>query len=70
VLLLDEPFGALDVQTKEDMQVLIRQIWADTGITAVMVTHDVEEAVFPSQRVIVLGSHPGRIGRPSGAAGR
>jgi NitT/TauT family transport system ATP-binding protein len=61
VLLLDEPFGALDVQTKEDMQVLIRQIWADTHITAVIVTHDVEEAVFLGQRVIVLGSHPGRI---------
>jgi NitT/TauT family transport system ATP-binding protein len=61
VLLLDEPFGALDVQTKEDMQLLIRQIWADTATTAVMVTHDVEEAVFLGQRVIVLGSHPGRI---------
>jgi NitT/TauT family transport system ATP-binding protein len=61
VLLLDEPFGALDVQTKEDMQVLIRQIWADTHITAVIVTHDVEEAVFLGQRVVVLGSHPGRI---------
>jgi len=61
VLLLDEPVGALDVQTKEDMQVLIRQIWADTHITAVIVTHDVEEAVFLGQRVVVLGSHPGRI---------
>jgi NitT/TauT family transport system ATP-binding protein len=61
VLLLDEPFGALDVQTKEDMQVLIRQIWADTHITAIIVTHDVEEAVFLGQRVVVLGSHPGRI---------
>jgi NitT/TauT family transport system ATP-binding protein len=61
VLLLDEPFGALDVQTKEDMQILIRQIWVDTHTTAVIVTHDVEEAVFLGQRVIVLGSHPGRI---------
>jgi NitT/TauT family transport system ATP-binding protein len=43
------------------MQVLIRQIWADTQTTAVIVTHDVEEAVFLGQRVIVLGSHPGRI---------
>jgi len=61
VLLLDEPFGALDVQTKEDMQVLIRRIWTDTGTTVLVVTHDVEEAVFLGQRVVVLGSNPGRI---------
>ncbi len=61
VLLLDEPFGALDVQTKEDMQLLIRQIWADTGTTVLIVTHDVEEAVFLGQRVVVLGSNPGRV---------
>jgi NitT/TauT family transport system ATP-binding protein len=61
VLLLDEPFGALDVQTKEDMQVLIRQIWTDTGTTVLMVTHDVEEAVFLGRRVVVLASDPGRV---------
>jgi NitT/TauT family transport system ATP-binding protein len=61
VLLLDEPFGALDVQTKEDMQLLIRQIWADTRKTVLIVTHDVEEAVFLGQRVVVLGCNPGRI---------
>ncbi len=61
VLLLDEPFGALDVQTKEDMQLLIRKVWHDTGTTILMVTHDVEEAVFLAQRVVVLASHPGRI---------
>jgi NitT/TauT family transport system ATP-binding protein len=61
VLLLDEPFGALDVQTKEDMQVLIHQIWQDTGTTVLMVTHDVEEAVFLGQRVIVLACDPGRV---------
>jgi NitT/TauT family transport system ATP-binding protein len=61
VLLLDEPFGALDVQTKEDMQVLIRQVWQDTGTTVLMVTHDVEEAVFLGQRVIVLACDPGRM---------
>jgi NitT/TauT family transport system ATP-binding protein len=60
VLLLDEPFGALDVQTKEDMQLLIRRVWQDTGTTVVMVTHDVEEAVFLGQRVVVLASDPGR----------
>ncbi|WET78805.1 ABC transporter ATP-binding protein [Amycolatopsis sp. QT-25] len=61
VLLLDEPFGALDVQTKEDMQVLIRRIWADTHTTVLMVTHDVEEAVFLGGRVVVLASDPGRV---------
>nr|MDT0660429.1 ABC transporter ATP-binding protein [Micromonospora sp. DSM 115978] len=61
VLLLDEPFGALDVQTKEDMQLLIRRIWRDTGTTVLMVTHDVEEAVFLGQRVVVLACDPGRV---------
>jgi NitT/TauT family transport system ATP-binding protein len=61
VLLLDEPFGALDVQTKEDMQVFVRRVWRDTGTTVVMVTHDVEEAVFLGRRVIVLATDPGRV---------
>ena len=61
VLLLDEPFGALDVQTREDMHLLIRKVWQDTGTTVLMVTHDVEEAVFLGERVVVLASDPGRI---------
>jgi NitT/TauT family transport system ATP-binding protein len=61
VLLLDEPFGALDVQTKEDMQLFTRRLWQDTRTTVLMVTHDVEEAVFLSQRVVVLASDPGRV---------
>ncbi|MDT3445908.1 ABC transporter ATP-binding protein [Pseudofrankia sp. BMG5.37] len=61
VVLLDEPFGALDVQTKEDMQLFLRRVWADTGTTVLMVTHDVEEAVFLGQRVVVLASDPGRV---------
>jgi NitT/TauT family transport system ATP-binding protein len=61
VLLLDEPFGALDVQTKEDMQVFLRKVWRDTGTTIVMVTHDVEEAVFLAQRVLVLASYSGQV---------
>jgi NitT/TauT family transport system ATP-binding protein len=61
VLLLDEPFGALDVQTKQDMQLFLRAVWQAEGTTVVMVTHDVEEAVFLGQRVLVLGSDPGRV---------
>ncbi|MFI7544324.1 ABC transporter ATP-binding protein [Actinoplanes sp. NPDC049599] len=61
VLLLDEPFGALDVQTKEDMQLFLRRVWQDTGTTVLMVTHDVEEAVFLGQRVVVLACDPGRV---------
>jgi NitT/TauT family transport system ATP-binding protein len=61
VLLLDESFGALDIQTKEDMQVLIRRVWRDTGTTVLMVTHDVEEAVFVGERVVVLSNDPGRV---------
>jgi len=61
VLLLDEPFCALDVQIKEDMQVFLRQVWRDTGTRMLMVTHDVEEAAFLAQRVLVLASDPGRI---------
>jgi NitT/TauT family transport system ATP-binding protein len=61
VLLLDEPFGSLDVQTKEDMQVFLRRVWQDTGPTVIMVTHDVEEAVFLAQRVVVLAGDPGRV---------
>ncbi|AVT35837.1 ATP-binding cassette domain-containing protein [Plantactinospora sp. BB1] len=61
VLLLDEPFGALDVQTKEDMQLFIRRVWRDTGTTVLMVTHDVEKVVFLGQRVVVPTSDPGRV---------
>jgi NitT/TauT family transport system ATP-binding protein len=61
VLLLDEPFGALDCQTKDDMQVFLRKVWQDTGTTVLMVTHDVEEAVFLGQRVVVFASNPGRV---------
>jgi NitT/TauT family transport system ATP-binding protein len=63
ILLLDEPFGALDVQTKETMQQFLLQLWRQTGITILMITHDVEEAVFLSQRVYVLSSRPGTIQR-------
>jgi ABC-type nitrate/sulfonate/bicarbonate transport system ATPase subunit len=61
VLLMDEPFGALDAQTKEQMQKFMQELWERTHITILMVTHDVEEAIFLSQRIYVMGAHPGCI---------
>jgi NitT/TauT family transport system ATP-binding protein len=61
VLLMDEPFGALDMLTKERLQVDLAQIAAAEGATVVFVTHDLEEACFLGDRVIVLSSSPGRI---------
>ncbi len=61
VLLLDEPFGALDAQTKRSMQDFLLQVRARTGATILMVTHDVSEAVYLSQRIYVLASRPGRV---------
>lgn len=61
ILLMDEPFGALDAQTKEIMQQFLLQVWSQTGTTILMITHDVEEAVFVSQRIYVLTSSPGRV---------
>ena len=63
VLLMDEPFGALDVQTREMMQEFLLDVWRRTNCTILTITHDVREAVFLSQRVYVLSSHPGTIDR-------
>jgi NitT/TauT family transport system ATP-binding protein len=61
VLLLDEPFGSLDAQTRLSMHEFLRSVWRRTGATILLVTHDVDEAVYLSGRVYVLHAHPGRI---------
>jgi sulfonate transport system ATP-binding protein len=61
VLLLDEPFSALDAFTRADLQVHLLDLWADLRPTLVMVTHDVDEAVVVADRIMVMRAHPGRI---------
>lgn len=61
VLLMDEPFGALDYQTRILMQQLLLELWAEFRPTILFITHDVTEAIFISDRVIVMGARPGRV---------
>jgi ABC-type nitrate/sulfonate/bicarbonate transport system ATPase subunit len=61
ILLLDEPFGALDAMTKLKMQEWLLSIWSEFGRTIVFITHDIDEAIFLSDRVYVMTARPGRI---------
>ena len=61
VLLMDEPFGALDAQTKERMQSELLGIWGESTKTVVFVTHDVDEAIFVADEVVIMSSRPGQI---------
>ena len=60
-LLLDEPFGALDAQTRSHMQEMMLNVWQKHPKTIIMVTHDIEEAIFMADRVVVMRAHPGSI---------
>ncbi len=61
MLLMDEPFAALDAHLRHAMQIFLRELWQDIRTTVLFITHDVDEAIVLAERVVVLGSNPGRI---------
>jgi NitT/TauT family transport system ATP-binding protein len=61
MLLMDEPFGALDAQTRSQMQSYLLQIWKQVDITILFITHDLDEAIYLGDRILILDAHPGRL---------
>jgi len=61
ILLMDEPFGALDAQTRAQMQKMLLEIWRNVDVTIFFITHDLDEAVYLSDRILVLGANPSRV---------
>ncbi len=61
ILLMDEPFGALDAQTRAEMQDYLLQIWRNVDVTILFITHDLDEAIYLADRVLVLGRNPGHV---------
>jgi NitT/TauT family transport system ATP-binding protein len=61
ILLMDEPFSALDAQTRAKMQAYLLEIWKKIDITVIFITHDLDEAIFLADRIMVLSAHPGRL---------
>ena len=60
ILLMDEPFGALDAQTRSMMQHVLLDVWAEVGVTVLFVTHDIDEAVTLGDRILIMSASPGR----------
>jgi NitT/TauT family transport system ATP-binding protein len=61
IMLMDEPFGALDAQTRCSMQTYLKQIWLNVDVTILFITHDLDEAIYLADRIVVLHAHPGRM---------
>jgi NitT/TauT family transport system ATP-binding protein len=61
ILLMDEPFGALDAQTRLKMQTYLMDIWKNIDITVLFITHDLDEAIYLADRILVLKAHPGEV---------